>query len=132
MTDSQTEGPSSKSLKRLLMAVVLLGGLPLVALLVSHLARPDMPEAWERIHLGMTRAEVIAETGAVLEPDTVDPELELERVVHRGEAWFGEWAWVLKAHFGEDDRLVHGKLIFVSEHFGMMRSERPITAAGKD
>lgn len=130
MTDRQTEDTSSKSLKRLVLAVVLLGGLPLVALLVSHLARPVMPEAWESVHLDMTRAEVVALTGAAFEPDTVDPELELERVVLRGESWFGEWAWVLKAHFGEEDELEHGKAVFVSEHFGMMRSERPIEPAG--
>lgn len=80
MTDSQTEERASSPLKQLVVPLFLLGGLPLVA----HLARPDLPETWERVHLDLTRTEVVALTGAV----------------------------------------------FVSEHFGMMRSERPIEPAG--
>ena len=130
MSNSDDEALSWKPRKHTLFALLAVALLPAVVLMLSHFSRPDIPEAWKRVQLGMTRTEIIALVGQAFEPDSVDPELELERIVHRGEAWFGEWAWLLKAHFGEDDRLEQGKAIFVSEHVGMMRTERPVAVAG--
>ena len=124
MTSSETNSPSWTHGKKTVAVGLLLGLLPLVGYLLLPLARPDMPESWQAIHLGMSRSEVSELAGSPLETDPNDE--SFERVIVRGQAWFSPWAWILKVQFADDGLLKDGAASFLSQKYGMLYREFPL------